>query len=508
MEFETRRYLPASPVPFSDYYSPLPLAHSTRASPHGYPVGGPVGGIHGRLDETRDDHRIGMGSARRRIAVACARCRKRKIRCSGDPGNGAGCTSCVLANIDPILCQFHRVGSDHVHKVMNDMSVSNSLTQMASANGMVPIYSNSGSNPYSRSMATHQYSHIDTKSVYPSTWTLPYQDDTSPIESYQLDQSSMYLPDPTPMSNSSMYGSYRWNHPMQKQSHEAAGYMDQESIYQAHGLPYMQPSFRSNTAPDSISPLASMPAMQMNMPDKSHMRQSHAPGAVSAQRLLPIPQPSPAQASRASFDLEHDQRLRSVQAMGASAMDEKPSFAKLSLPWSKEEDVPTIVSEAASTAALQIITSSPVPVALEAELGYLPTSTSITNDGLAASMVPQMQLNFSTSGLFDPMSVTSPATTYSNFRECRTSNPSSTQMARQSSQNTYYSFGSERSSKRTSVSNGSSNDGTLSSGLRYQPLPHSPSRSSPGDKKQRREAMSKRHATVHRESINDMNSSF
>ncbi|KAH7025722.1 uncharacterized protein B0I36DRAFT_365395 [Microdochium trichocladiopsis] len=46
---------------------------------------------------------------RKRIAVACSRCRKRKIRCSGDPGNGGACTNCKNASYEP--CMFLRVHS-------------------------------------------------------------------------------------------------------------------------------------------------------------------------------------------------------------------------------------------------------------------------------------------------------------------------------------------------------------------------------------------------------------
>ncbi|KAH9907073.1 hypothetical protein F4778DRAFT_800989 [Xylariomycetidae sp. FL2044] len=45
---------------------------------------------------------------RKRIAVACGRCRKRKIRCSGDPGNGGQCSNCKNAGYEP--CLFLRVG--------------------------------------------------------------------------------------------------------------------------------------------------------------------------------------------------------------------------------------------------------------------------------------------------------------------------------------------------------------------------------------------------------------
>ncbi|KAH6838380.1 hypothetical protein B0I37DRAFT_316965 [Chaetomium sp. MPI-CAGE-AT-0009] len=46
---------------------------------------------------------------RKRIAVACGRCRKRKIRCSGDPGQGHPCSNCKNAGVES--CQFLRVSS-------------------------------------------------------------------------------------------------------------------------------------------------------------------------------------------------------------------------------------------------------------------------------------------------------------------------------------------------------------------------------------------------------------
>ncbi|VUC20961.1 unnamed protein product [Clonostachys rosea] len=46
---------------------------------------------------------------RKRIAVACGRCRKRKIRCSGDNGTGEPCLNCRNAGVSP--CQFLRVSS-------------------------------------------------------------------------------------------------------------------------------------------------------------------------------------------------------------------------------------------------------------------------------------------------------------------------------------------------------------------------------------------------------------
>ncbi|KAI1632649.1 hypothetical protein F4809DRAFT_653124 [Biscogniauxia mediterranea] len=53
---------------------------------------------------------------RKRIAVACGRCRKRKIRCSGDNGNGP-CSNCKNAGHEP--CLFLRVSS-HEAPIRND----------------------------------------------------------------------------------------------------------------------------------------------------------------------------------------------------------------------------------------------------------------------------------------------------------------------------------------------------------------------------------------------------
>ncbi|KAI0101694.1 hypothetical protein GGR51DRAFT_574519 [Nemania sp. FL0031] len=53
--------------------------------------------------------RVDSDQPRKRIAVACGRCRKRKIRCSGDPGNGGPCSNCKNAGYEP--CLFLRVSS-------------------------------------------------------------------------------------------------------------------------------------------------------------------------------------------------------------------------------------------------------------------------------------------------------------------------------------------------------------------------------------------------------------
>lgn len=42
--------------------------------------------------------------------LACIRCRIKKIRCSGDPGDGTGCTTCIEAGPGVPPCMFRRPG--------------------------------------------------------------------------------------------------------------------------------------------------------------------------------------------------------------------------------------------------------------------------------------------------------------------------------------------------------------------------------------------------------------
>ncbi|KAF7560627.1 hypothetical protein G7046_g3495 [Stylonectria norvegica] len=62
--------------------------------------------VHREIMERECDNEV--TPQRKRIAVACGRCRKRKIRCSGD-ASGGPCTNCKNAGYEP--CQFLRVAS-------------------------------------------------------------------------------------------------------------------------------------------------------------------------------------------------------------------------------------------------------------------------------------------------------------------------------------------------------------------------------------------------------------
>ncbi|KAL7796121.1 hypothetical protein V8C37DRAFT_414414 [Trichoderma ceciliae] len=92
---------------------------------------------------THGDSRSGMMSdrdgteepttQRKRIAVACMRCRKRKIRCTGDSGNGQPCLNCKNAGFEP--CQFLRVSSHETHLKNEQYSYSLDVARNFQARG-------------------------------------------------------------------------------------------------------------------------------------------------------------------------------------------------------------------------------------------------------------------------------------------------------------------------------------------------------------------------------------
>ncbi|MCJ1388547.1 hypothetical protein MMC18_001394 [Xylographa bjoerkii] len=96
-----------------DYYRrstrapPMNMAHSSRESSRVHTMGSLTiqESPPPDLDSEKNQH------PRRRIAVACSRCRKRKIKCSGDPGDGQGCQNCKSAGQESGACQFLRVNS-------------------------------------------------------------------------------------------------------------------------------------------------------------------------------------------------------------------------------------------------------------------------------------------------------------------------------------------------------------------------------------------------------------
>ncbi|PZD00770.1 hypothetical protein A1F95_02729 [Pyrenophora tritici-repentis] len=468
MEYDSsRRCLPHN-VSYPSYIynernTPLALAHNTRENPRGYPVGGPVGNLHSRAHMGHEESLLDNGPARRRIAIA--------------------------------------VGSDVPHKVIDNYSLAQSLGNMAHTHNVMSIYSAGGSSAiYQRQLPNQHYPQLDTKPAYSSGWTVPCPEDTSPVEAYSIDQQSSYLPTSVPMANANMYGpAYRY-YPTVKNPQHGNTYFDQESL---NTLPYSTTNVRLATTSD-ISPLnTGMSALHLSIPERPHPRQYNQSESNAPQRQLPMPQPSPAQNSRNVVDQMQDARLRSAQAIPGSTTDNRGSFAKPLLPWGVAGDVQLNMSGATSTdGTTQSMASAQLSDSTENAMGYLPATTigdgpSATNNG------SQIHLNFSTSSLLDAMSASAPVSTeYSCIRET----PNSSEMARQSSRNSLYSYNTDR--KRHSSGTDPSNDCTLVSGHRYTPLGQPQSQHSPGRHNIHRESCQSRNVQLHRASMGNLNTTY
>ncbi|KAK7623611.1 hypothetical protein IWX50DRAFT_46672 [Phyllosticta citricarpa] len=111
---------------------------------------------------------------RQRISVACARCRKRKIRCSGDPGDGSGCQNCRTAGADMSHCQFNRVGSGPISG-LSVLTYPNGLSSNQTL-PMAPLY---------HGYADEQgYPKYQSARSYPTAQGTVSYGDESPTESY------------------------------------------------------------------------------------------------------------------------------------------------------------------------------------------------------------------------------------------------------------------------------------------------------------------------------------
>ncbi|KAF2453519.1 hypothetical protein BDY21DRAFT_127516 [Lineolata rhizophorae] len=107
-----------------------------RASPMGR-LGQSRGSMPPREPEAESPTGSGVSNHRRRVAVACGRCRRRKIRCSGDPGDGSGCTNCRQSGASLEQCLFHRVGTldSHYFNCSNNVRIPSTPTTYLHSTG-------------------------------------------------------------------------------------------------------------------------------------------------------------------------------------------------------------------------------------------------------------------------------------------------------------------------------------------------------------------------------------
>lgn len=340
----------------------------------------------------------------------------------------------------------------------------------------IPLYAADGGPVHHRSISTAQYTpQIDTKAaVYPQTWTIPCSEDTSPVDSYSVDQSAAYMSAPNSMSHMYDQGYRRMN--ASARATWPVSYVGYENVaaYTGNNLPFIQTSnLRATATTESLSPLnmtSIQSALPMALPERPH------PDLMARPRL-PKPEPSSFQSSRSTVDQLQDQRLRSVHIMTGSGTGMNGACTKSQLNWGPDTSGSDLHSASCSEVSPVEASPHPVlasPIKLDTSLEYDPALTATSDEVAAASDQPQ--LNFHSATILEqaPLPTSTPA--YSNFRNytlpTSSSSDSLSLLARQSSQSNIYNYTPDTIVKRESVSDASL-QAPLGNGQRFDPISQS-----------------------------------
>ncbi|KAI9735412.1 MAG: hypothetical protein M1818_006418 [Claussenomyces sp. TS43310] len=257
-------------------------------------------------DSSHNDHDPEQDSGknpRRRIPVACVRCRKRKIKCSG-PQNDLGCTNCKNAGVDN--CQFNRVTSEPVQWRESSATVdfnydigvaSNIQCRNPPPNSLygTSLSSYSASNPVPlnlyRSHGIPGYQYSGKPNSYASNYGADYGDEA-------VDYSLSGGPYPllshdhvTPAAYSSNGSSRVWTAPQKAGS---ALYFDSESANPGYHSQMSYPSHNYSlrpsisTEPNSFSFSGMASSLPTPPPITSNDRMLPMPASNRGSNLLPL----------------------------------------------------------------------------------------------------------------------------------------------------------------------------------------------------------------------------
>lgn len=376
-----------------------------------------------------------------------------------------------------------QVGSTDAAQIYNALSLSSNansgFANMSNHNATIPAYSADGHGFYSRGI---QYPpHLDTKSVgYPENWTIPNPEETSPVETYGLDQPTPYVSTPSTLANAYGQG-YQWSRSNLRNTpagvHTCLS-QDPPASYTTNMLPYLQPGANrpSNEALSPLNMTSISSALPISLPERLRPHHSQPTDSTMPQRQLPMPQPSPTKSTRNTVDLLQDQRLRSAQIASGNSMSVSSSSAKHTVTWPNDTSVSVSDSQSMESSAASSTDHLPqtTTAASVTDVSNLAGFTPVTASSIKApvTLPAQPTLNFSTSTLLD--TIPTPSSTYSNFRNYALPTSSSSVnpihvLSRQSSERNLYNFAADNVTKRRSLDEAPSS-ASLISGHRYTPL--------------------------------------
>lgn len=124
-------------------------------------------------------------SVRKRTQLACARCRKRKIKCSGDPAPAIGCQACRSAGADLSACTFERVGTTHRYDVDVNSQPTTPTTNYGTVGFIAGLTIDEGSRPIAYSQPQPTSPSYDRLDHY--TFDLPNSPTTNLLEPQFVD---------------------------------------------------------------------------------------------------------------------------------------------------------------------------------------------------------------------------------------------------------------------------------------------------------------------------------
>ncbi|TVY91233.1 putative transcriptional regulatory protein [Lachnellula willkommii] len=326
---------------------------------HGYPLSRELPPAPSPYNTAREHHlsnhetRNGNSAAdpennsrpRSRIPVACGRCRKRKIRCSGDLGTGLPCTNCKSAGNEN--CQFLRVSSTEATMKNEPNDFNNFEPPSAAARlqcRMVPYGHHAYVQQTTPVDAYYQRNTSLSGYQYPANakyYTMPpfeYQDDGDFViqQSYPAAMSS----DQLLSSNFPVPSVSRAWTPTPQSSKNAPMFLEQESSFNHGQLPYhtypLRPAISPETKSSSLGGqilTGSLPAPESGnnrvLPFPAGNRQQVASYLHSSSNGLPT-----SQGGYQSYDGLASTNTQSRKSINSSSISENASLSSSYLPYS------------------------------------------------------------------------------------------------------------------------------------------------------------------------------
>ncbi|KAK4543897.1 hypothetical protein LTR36_004671 [Oleoguttula mirabilis] len=467
---------------------------------------------------------IGTGSSRRRIAVACSRCRRRKIKCSGDPGDGSGCQACRASGADTHACNFIRVG-----------------TLMPPGGGAVEVYPQASSGngasqtggyatdtpPAPGWLGAHH--HPQTRTSLPTLHTRSSfidgydQYENSPVDSYTYASATI----PRQDSFASSYGSgsvenYRsWSTSSAPMSAPVTtGYYEQQPAY----------SFGNLQAPSFPQPSNNrLPSVTADSFSSLNMGSLHSSLPIQTAQERTLPAPYTVHYSQTSYPTAEQLPVPEIRPLGSfnePRVHINGIHSRTAMPWSSEDSSTgsRTMSAGNSMAPITGIPGPstqrlhhphvPTPVS-EPVLGYQFLPTSGSPDISPASGPAPESFSSTASSTSSTVSMPPPSANFRYAQALPALNTDDRPMTSSSSSRegmaaSLYSFSTDTGERPVTSGSDHASSSTVSGGHNYVPLRQPQPQHAASVEALRRQSSfdQQRAATAHRMSVSNLNARY